>query len=60
MMSSTSTCDPDCQVHLGWGVFSTTLKLVYEVEINHRPSSSSQQLHKCHLEVTKACNVTFD
>ena len=41
------------------GIFDHA-KAVYLVEIDHRCSSSSQQPHNCHLEVTKACNVSFD
>ena len=41
-----------------WGYFRPCWS--YLVEINHHCSSSSQQPHKCHLEVTKACNVTVD
>ena len=41
------------------GIFGHA-EAVYSVEIDHHCSSSSQQPHKWHLEVTKACNVTFD
>ena len=45
---------------LGFGGIFDHAEAVYLVEIDHHCSSRSQQPHKCHLEVTKACNVSFD
>ena len=49
----------DFTVILLWGIFDHT-EAVYQGEIDHCRSSSSQQPHECHLEVTQACNVTSD
>ena len=45
---------------LGFGSIFDHAEAVYLVEIDHHCSSNSQQPHKCRLEVTKACNVSFD
>ena len=45
---------------LGFGGIFDHAEAVYLVEIDHCCSSRSQQPHKCRLEVTKVCNVSFD